>query len=112
MLQEKLSGVRRGPNEWFATRFSTNERMRLSMTVTRYSSTRKLALLAGTALAGTTTTTTRFTLSGVARGAGGYGLKAVVKRSGLVKGRLYVVHLTATDANGKKTALNIRFRAT
>jgi hypothetical protein len=86
--------------------------MRVTMTVTRYGSTKKLALLKGSGLAGATTTTTRLTVSGLARGPGGYGLKAVLQRSVLVKGRLYVVHLTATDASGKKTALNIRFRAT
>jgi hypothetical protein len=107
-----LSGVRHGLNEWFSTRFSTNERMRVSMTVTKYRSTKKLALLKGSSIAGTSATTTRFTVSGTAARAGGYGLKAVLKRSGLVKGRLYVVHFTATDSHGKKTALNIRFRAT
>jgi hypothetical protein len=80
--------------------------------VTRYRSTNKLALLKGSSLAGTTTTTTRFTVTGLAVGAGGYGLKAVLKRSGLTKGQVCVVHLIATDARGKKTALDIRFRAT
>jgi hypothetical protein len=107
-----LSGLQRGLIEWFATRFSTNERMRVSMTVTKYGSTRKLVLLKGSSLAGAGTTGTRLILVGVARAKGGYSLKAVLKRSGLVKGRQYVVHLTATDGNGKKTALNIKFRAT
>jgi hypothetical protein len=107
-----LSGVRDGQNEWFRTRFSTNERMRLSMTVTKYRSTKKLALLKGSSIAGTSATTTRFTVSGLATGAGGYSLKAVLQRSGLAKRQLYVVHLTATDSDGKKTTLNIRFTAT
>ena len=107
-----LSGVRHGSSEWLTTRFSTNERVRVSMTVTKYRSTRKLALLGGSSIAGTSATTARLTVSGLAARAGGYGLKAVLKRTGLVKGQLYVVHLTATDSGGKKTALNIRFRAT
>jgi hypothetical protein len=82
------------------------------MSVTKYRSTKKLALLKGSSIAGTSATTTRFTVSGLAARAGGYGLKAVLKRSGLAKGQLYVVHLAATDAHGKKTALNIRIRAT
>jgi hypothetical protein len=107
-----LSGVRHGQNEWFTTRFSTNERMRVSLSVTSYRSTKKLALLKGSSIAGTSATTTRLTVGGLAARAGGYGLKAVLKRSGLASGRLYVVHLTGTDAHGTKTALNIRFRAT
>jgi hypothetical protein len=107
-----LSGVRHGQNEWFSTRFSTNERMRLTMTVTKYRGTKKLALLKGSSIAGTSATTTRFTVTGLAGGSGGYSLKAVLKRSGLATGRLYVVHLIATDSRGKNTALNIRFRAT
>ena len=108
----KLSGVRHGQNEWFSTRFSTNERMRVSMAVTKYRSSKKLALLKGSSIAGTSATTTRFTVTGLAGTSGGYSLKAVLKRSGLAKGQLYVVRLTATDLGGKKTALNIRFRAT
>ena len=72
----------------------------------------RLALLKGSSIAGTSATTTRFTVSGLAARAGGYGLKAVLKRSGLANGRLYVAHLIATDSHGKKAALNIRFRAT
>jgi hypothetical protein len=107
-----LSGVRHGANEWFTARFSTNERMRVRMTVTRHPSTRTLALLKGSSLAGTRAATTRLTVSGLAGGAGGYGLKAVLERGRLVRGALYVVHLTATDSAGKRAALNIRFRAT
>jgi hypothetical protein len=107
-----LSGVPHGVDEWFAARFSTNERMRVSLTVTKYRSARKLALLKGSSIAGTKTVATRFTISGLATQGGGYSLRAVLKRSGLVRGALYVVHVTATDAAGKKAALNIKFRAT
>jgi len=53
----------------------------------------------------------RLAVTGLAGRAGSYGLRAVLDRKGLIRGQLYVVHLTATDSRGKKTALNIRFRA-
>jgi hypothetical protein len=43
--------------------------------------------------------------------AGKYALNTILTRKKLVKGATYVIHLTATNANGKKTTLAIRFSA-
>ena len=106
-----LSGVRHGANEWVTSRFSTNERMRLVLTVTKNRSTKRLALLKGSILAGTVSKATRLAVTGVASGAGSFGLRAILTRSGLTKGQIYLLHLAATDARGKTTSLAIRFRA-
>jgi hypothetical protein len=81
------------------------------VTVTPLRSTRRLTLLAQSALAGTTVRSSRTTLQGTARGAGGYALRLVLSKNKLVRGRTYVIHLTAVSPNGKRTTLSLRFRA-
>jgi len=81
------------------------------MSVTRNGSTHKLSLRKGTRLAATTLGSGGLTLgTGVAK-AGTYSLRALLTRVQLVKGRPYVVRLTATNAAGRVTSLIIHFRA-
>jgi len=106
-----LSGASHGANEWVTSRFSTNESLRLTMSVTKLGSSKKLSLQKGTTLAGAVGKVARSTLSASVTHAGSFGLRAVLKRTGLQKGKTYVVHLTATNSAAKSATLLIRFRA-
>jgi hypothetical protein len=106
-----LVGARHLRTETVAVRFRANERLRLVVRVTPLRSTRRLTLLAQSALAGTTVRSSRTILQGTARRAGGYALRLVLSKNKLVRGRTYVIHLTAVSPNGKRTTLSLRFRA-
>jgi hypothetical protein len=106
-----LSGVQKGKTETIATRFSTNEALRLKMTATRLRSTSRLRFLKGTHIANKTLVSGALVVTASATHAGTYSLKGILTRAALVKGKTYVIHLTATNAKGKTTTLAIRFRA-
>jgi hypothetical protein len=106
-----LLGVAKGRSESVAARFSANESLRLTMSVHRLGSTRRLMLLKGTRLAAATAASARLVLSATASQAGSYPLRVLVARSRLVKGATYVIAITAGNADGKTTTLRIRFRA-
>jgi uncharacterized repeat protein (TIGR01451 family) len=106
-----LAAVRHRTTESVAARFSTNQRLRLSLDVTRLGSPSKLTLLKTSRLAGTVAGSGRATLTATAPRAGAYALSTILTRTRLSKGATYVIHLTATNALGKKATLAIRFRA-
>jgi hypothetical protein len=106
-----LQAVTKGNTASVAARFSTNEPLHLNMSVTPYGSTRLLRLLKGTRLAGATTTAARLTLTASTPRAGPYSLSILLARSGLVRGKTYVIRIAARNADGKTATLKIRFRA-
>jgi hypothetical protein len=106
-----LAAARHPTTESVAARFSTNERLRLSMNVTRLRSTTKLTILKGSRLDGSVAGSGRTTFTAAVGQGGKYALNTILTRKKLVKGATYVIHLTATNANGKKTTLAIRFKA-
>jgi hypothetical protein len=106
-----LHGVRGKTAEHVGAGFSTNEAVHLRMIVTRSGRSRTLTLLPGTQLDGTTLTSRRAAITADVPAAGDYSLQVKVFRAKLVKGKLYVIHLTATNSAGASTSLTIMFRA-
>jgi hypothetical protein len=106
-----IMGARHTTTETVTAQFRTNEAMSLSATVTPLRSTRKLTLLRRSRLAGTTTATSRLTLRGTAPRTGTYAVFVVLDRKALVRGHTYVIHLSAVNAKGKRTAITMRFTA-
>jgi hypothetical protein len=106
-----LLSVAKGKTESVAARFSANESLHLALSVHRLGSTRRLMLLKGTRLAAATAASARLVLSSTSLQAGSYPLRVLVARSRLVKGAIYVIAITAGNADGKTTTLRIRFRA-
>jgi hypothetical protein len=106
-----LTAVTRGTTETVSGKLTTNEPLRLSMTVTRLHSTTRLALRKNSDLAGHTATATALALTRPLTHAGAYSFRAVLERRALRKGALYVVHLSARNANGRTTTLAIIFTA-
>ena len=78
--------------------------MQFSATVTALRSAKKLTMLAKSRLAGHTTTSSHLTLRGSVGKAGAYAVHLVLGRKALVHGHTYVIHLSAVNAKGKKTA--------
>jgi hypothetical protein len=106
-----LAGVVRGTTETVTGRFSANEPLRFRLTVTKQRRTKRILLHKSSYLAGATSKTSGYTLTrSVGRG-GVYSFRAVFGRRGLTKGAIYIVHLTATNANGTTRTLTIPFRA-
>jgi hypothetical protein len=106
-----LQAVTKGNTESVAARFSTNEALHLSMSVSPYGSRRLLRLLKGTRLARATATAARLTLTASTPHAGAYSLNILLARAGLVRGKTYVIRIAARNADGKTATLRIRFRA-
>jgi hypothetical protein len=105
-----LHAVRTKTTEHVTAHFSTNEAMRLHMTVTRSGKTKDLLLLPGTRLAGTTLGSRTSAVNASVSG-GGHTIVIRLTRGEVVKGKLYVIHLTATNSAGVVTHLTIAFRA-
>ena len=95
----------------FSARFWVSERARLRAVVTPLRSTRALALRRGTVLAGTRLTATRMAATATVARAGTYLLRARLSAVRLVRGRTYLVRLTAVAPGGRTRALTIRVRA-
>ncbi len=106
-----LSGVRRAASETVDTRLTVNEPLKLGLSVTPLASGRKLAILKGTKLGSTTLAKGGTSEQVSVRHAGTIVLHLVFRRGALVRGRTYVAHVTATNANDVASGLNIRFRA-
>ena len=90
--------------------FTTNEAIKLVLSVTRVGATGSLRLLKGSKLAGARATRSR-TREGVRRARGNVLLHVVVAGGLLVENRTYAVHIGATNARGRSTTLTVRFRA-
>jgi hypothetical protein len=106
-----LVAARHVKTETLDVRFSTNERLQLSATVTALRSTKKLPMLAKSGLAGSTARSSRLTLRGTAARRGAYTVHLVLNRKSLIRGHVYVIHLAAVNAAGKRKTLSIRFTA-
>lgn len=106
-----LSGVVRGATETVTARFTSNEALRLRMTVTRQHQTKRILLRKGSYLAGTTSKTSGYTLIRSVGRAGTYSLRALLTHNALKKGATYVIHVNATNAKRSTRTLTILFRA-
>ena len=106
-----LSGIRHGRTELVDGSFTTNEAMKLVLSVTRAGSTGKLGLLKRTRLAGARAAKATQTVKASAAHAGTFAFHVVVRGGLLVHGRTYAVHVQATNARGRSTTLTVRFRA-
>lgn len=106
----KLAAVPRGTTETVTGSFMVNEPLRLRMTVTRQGRTRRILLRTKSYLVGKTTVAGLYTVAQSVRHAGTFTFRAVLGRRGLAKGATYLVHLTATNADGASRSLAIPFR--
>jgi hypothetical protein len=93
-----------------AIRFRVSEPARIDARLTPLASPRALPLLAGTTLAGRRSSRTRAVATTAVARAGTYGMHVRVRAHSLVRGRLYLLRLTATDAGGGRRTLSIRVR--
>jgi hypothetical protein len=106
-----LTGVRHGVSETVDGSFTTNEAMKLSITVTPFGSSRKLTLLKGSKLGSVKVTKSEAIIKASPGSAGQITFHVVVRQGTLVKGKAYVVHISATNARGRTATLTVRFRA-
>ena len=103
--------VRAGGVATLSVRFAVGGAARLGASLTSSSSSRPITLLAGTSLAGVRTTKARTAAAArVSRGAT-YLFKARVGAPKLIRGRTYLIRLTAVGADGRRRALTIRVKA-
>ena len=103
--------TRRGSKASVSIRFSVEAAARLRVRVTPLRSTRVIALLPGTTLAGHRLTKAGQTATATALRDGTYALLARLPAARLIRGHLYLVRLTAVDTRGRQRALTIRIRA-
>jgi hypothetical protein len=94
-----------------ALRFWVSEPVRLQARLTPLLSTRPLPLLPGTTLAGRRSAKTAALATATVSRAGTLLLRARVGAARLVRGRLYLVRLTAVDTAGGRRTLVLRVRA-
>ena len=103
--------TRRGSTASVSIRFSVSAAARLRARVTPLRSTRVIALLPGTTLAGRRLTKAGATATATALRDGTYTLQARLPAARLIRGRLYLVRLSAVDTRGRQRVLTIRIRA-
>jgi hypothetical protein len=103
--------TRRGSTASVSIRFSVNASARLRARVTPLRSSRVIALLPGTSLAGHRLTKAGATATATALHDGTYTLQARLPAARLIRGRTYLVRLTAVDTRGRQRVLTIRIRA-
>ncbi len=94
-----------------SVRFAVGGAARLEARVTPLSSTRPIQLLAGTTLGGVRSTKRRSTAAATVARPGTYPFRARVGAANLIRGRTYLVRLTALDSGGQRRTLAIRFKA-
>ena len=107
----KPAVVRRGATIHVSIRFWVSEPARLQARLTPLRSTRAIALPPGTSFAGRRSTTIRLTATATVSRQGTYALQTRLPAARLVRGRSYVLRLTAVDTSGQRRALTIRVRA-
>ena len=105
------SVARRGATATVSVRFRITDAARLQARVTPLRSTRALPLLAGTTFAGSRSTTVRTAATTTVARGGAYLLRARLGAARLIRGRSYLVRLTAVYAGGQRRTLTIRVRA-
>jgi uncharacterized repeat protein (TIGR01451 family) len=102
--------VRRGTTASVSIRFWVSDAARLQARLTPLRSTRAVPLLAGTSFAGSRSSKTRTVVATTVSGHGAYLLRARVGAARLLRGRSYLVRLTAVYAGGRQRTLTIRVR--
>jgi hypothetical protein len=102
---------RHGSTADASIRFVVSHAARLNARVTALRSTRAIALLPGTTLAGKRASTTHQTATTAVPRGGTYALRARLRAARLIRGRVYLVRLTAIYSGGRQLTLSIRFRA-
>lgn len=103
--------TRTGGASIVSVRFAVGGAARLDARVTPLRSTRPLLLLAGTTLAGARSTTLRPSATATVTRAGSYPFRARLSRKKLIRGRTYLVRLTASEPNGLRRTLTVRIKA-
>jgi uncharacterized repeat protein (TIGR01451 family) len=103
--------ARRGATAAFSIRFRVSGAARLQARITPLRSTRAIALLPGTTLAGRRSTGIRATATGSVPRGGTYDFRGRVRATGVSRGRSYLVRLTATYTTGQRRTVTIRVRA-
>ena len=103
--------TRRGATARVSIRFWISEAARLQARVTPLRSTRAIALLPGTAFAGSRSATIRLAATTTISRRGTYLLGARLQPARMIRGRAYLVRLTAVDESGQRRALTVRVRA-
>ena len=102
--------TRRGAAAEIVSRFWISGAARISARVTRAGSTQPFVLLPGTTLAGRRSTASRSAATATVSRSGSYLLRARLSSARLVRGRTYLVRLTAVAPSGRERALTIRVR--
>jgi uncharacterized repeat protein (TIGR01451 family) len=102
---------RHGSSAEALIRFLVSDAARLNARVTPLRSTRAITLLPGTIFAGKRSTTTHQTATTAVPRSGTYALRARLRAARLIRGRSYLVRLTAVYSDGRRLSLNIRIRA-
>jgi uncharacterized repeat protein (TIGR01451 family) len=105
------SVARRGKTASVSIRFRISDAARLQARLTPLRSTRAVPLLQGTSFAGSRSSRTRTAAATAVPRQGAYLFRAQVGAARLIRGRTYLVRLTAVAADGRQRALTIRFRA-
>ena len=97
-----LTGIPHGRTEIFGGSITSNEALRLTLTVTKQGSTKRLPLGRSSSLAGAITRAPTFALMRSVAHRGGYAFRAILNRNGLVKGDRYIVHLRGTTSTARR----------
>ena len=105
-----VAARRSGTTAVTAIRFWVSEPARIDARLTPLASARALPLLAGTTLAGRRSSAIRSVATAAVAHAGTYGMQVRVRARSLVRGRFYLLRLTATDPAGGRRTLSIRVR--
>ena len=103
--------ARRGATASVSIRFWISDAARLQARVTPLRSTRAVPLLPGTSFAGSRSTTIRTTATATVTRGAAYLLRARLGAVRLIRGRSYLIRLTAVYTGGQRRALTIRVRA-
>ena len=102
---------RRGTTADVSIRFLVSGPARLDARVTPLLSTRAIVLLPGTTFAGKRSTSVRQAATASVTRAGTFALRARLRGARLLRGRTYLIRLTATHPDGRRVTLAVRLRA-
>jgi uncharacterized repeat protein (TIGR01451 family) len=103
--------TRRSGTATLSLRFRVSSGARLQARVTPLRSTSSITLLKGTVFAGARSTAIRPIAKATVARAGTFDLRARLHAASLVRGRSYLIRITATSPAGRQRTLTIRVRA-
>jgi uncharacterized repeat protein (TIGR01451 family) len=106
-----LAASRRTSTRALTGRFTINEPLQLTLTVSKRGSNRRLALEKESSLAGKVTTRPSYALVARTGHGGTYSFHAILNSHVFVRGARYLIHLTGTNADGKSKTLVVGFTA-